>query len=88
MVVAPSTTVDMDTPDGTAIPIETRDATEVLQLAGHPVAADGASAWNPVFDVTPAELIDAIVTEKGVVLDPTREKMLAIMVGNQISSPE
>jgi methylthioribose-1-phosphate isomerase len=82
MVVAPSTTVDMDTPDGAAIPIETRDASEVLQLAGHPVAAKGASAWNPVFDVTPAELIDAIVTEKGVVLNPTREKMLAMMVGN------
>jgi methylthioribose-1-phosphate isomerase len=79
MVVAPSTTVDMDTPDGAAIPIETRDASEVLQLAGHPVAAKGASAWNPVFDVTPAELIDAIVTEKGVVLNPTREKMTAMM---------
>ena len=79
MVVAPSTTVDMDTPDGTAIPIETRDASEVLQLAGHPVAADGASAWNPVFDVTPAELIDAIVTERGVVLNPDRKKMLAMM---------
>lgn len=82
MVVAPSTTVDMDTPDGAAIPIETRDASEVLQLAGHPVAADGAGAWNPVFDVTPAELIDAIVTEKGVVPNPTRKKMLAMMVGN------
>ena len=82
MVVAPSTTVDMATADGAAIPIETRDATEVLQLAGQPVAAKGAGAWNPVFDVTPADLIDAIVTERGVVLQPTREKMLAMMDPN------
>jgi methylthioribose-1-phosphate isomerase len=79
MVVAPSTTVDMDTADGTAIPIETRNATEILSLAGQSVAAKGAGAWNPVFDVTPAELIDAIVTERGVVLQPTREKMQAMM---------
>lgn len=80
MVVAPSTTVDMETANGAAIPIETRDPCEVLQLAGQPVAAKGAGAWNPVFDVTPAELIDAIVTERGVVLQPTRNKMQAMMV--------
>jgi len=79
MVVAPSTTVDMATADGAAIPIETRAATEVLSLAGQAVAAKGAGAWNPVFDVTPAELIDAIVTERGVVLQPTRDKMQAMM---------
>jgi methylthioribose-1-phosphate isomerase len=79
MVVAPSTTVDMATADGAAIPIETRAATEVLSLAGQVVAAKGAGAWNPVFDVTPAELIDAIVTERGVVLQPTRDKMQAMM---------
>jgi methylthioribose-1-phosphate isomerase len=82
MVVAPSTTVDMDTAEGTAIPIETRNATEVLSLAGQPVAAKGAGAWNPVFDVTPAELIDAIVTERGVVLQPTSKKMQAMMASN------
>ncbi len=79
MVVAPSTTVDMQCPDGAAIPIETREASEVLDLAGQPLAAAGAGAWNPVFDVTPAELIDAIVTERGVVLQPTRAKMQAMM---------
>jgi len=61
MVVAPSTTVDMDTVDGAAIPIETRDAAEVLSLAGQSMAAEGAGAWNPVFDVTPAELIDELI---------------------------
>jgi methylthioribose-1-phosphate isomerase len=79
MVVAPSTTVDMATANGAAIPIETRAASEVLSLAGQPVAAKGAGAWNPVFDVTPADLIDAIVTERGVVLQPTRDKMQAMM---------
>ena len=79
MVVAPSTTVDMQTVDGAAIPIETREPTEVLTLAGQTLAAAGAGAWNPVFDVTPAELIDAIVTERGVVLQPNHDKMQAMM---------
>ncbi len=80
MVVAPSSTVDLDTPHGTDIPIETRDPAEVLQLAGQPIAADGAGAWNPVFDVTPAELVDVIVTERGVVERPTATKMLEMMM--------
>ena len=79
MVVAPTSTIDMETPDGAGIPIEERDASEVLSLGGQPVAAEGAGAWNPAFDVTPAELIDAIVTEKGVVERPDRAKMTALM---------
>lgn len=78
MVVAPTSTIDMNTPDGGAIPIELRDEGELLQLAGQPVAAAGAHAWNPVFDVTPSELIDAIVTEKGVVISPTKAKIAAL----------
>ena len=81
MVVAPSSTVDMQTPDGAAIPIETRDPGEVLRCAGHPVAASGAGAWNPVFDVTPAELVDVIVTERGVAERPDATKMRAMMAG-------
>ncbi len=79
MVVAPTSTVDMSIASGAEIPIETRPESEVLGLNGQPVAAAGASAWNPSFDVTPAELVDAIVTEKGVVLSPTPEKMAAMM---------
>jgi methylthioribose-1-phosphate isomerase len=79
MVVAPTSTIDMETPDGAGIPIEERDASEVLSLGGWPVAAEGAGAWNPAFDVTPAALIDAIVTEKGVVERPDRAKMTALM---------
>ena len=80
MVVAPTSTVDMNTPDGAAIPIETRAEAEVLNFGGTRTAPEGAQAWNPAFDITPAELIDAIVTEKGVVMNPTREKLSAMMV--------
>jgi len=79
MVVAPISTVDMATPDGAHIPIEQRAESEVLNFAGQRTAPEGARAWNPAFDVTPAELIDAIVTERGVVLSPTREKMATLM---------
>jgi methylthioribose-1-phosphate isomerase len=75
MVVAPSTTVDMATATGEDIEIELRDATELLSVAGNRTVIEGADAWNPVFDVTPAELIDAIVTERGVILEPNEEQM-------------
>lgn len=81
MVVAPTSTVDMKTPDGSAIPIETRAEAEVLSFGGTRTAPEGIQAWNPAFDITPAELIDAIVTEKGVVTNPTRDKMVAMMQG-------
>ncbi len=81
MVVAPTSTVDMAIQQGDDIPIEERDQNELLCVAGVRVAAEGANAWNPSFDVTPACLVDAIVTEKGVVLAPTKEKMLKMMQG-------
>ncbi len=81
MVVAPTSTIDMNTPNGDAIPIETRASDELLSLGDRRVAAPGAEAWNPVFDVTPAALVDAIVTEKGVVLAPDAAKMAALMSG-------
>ena len=77
MVVAPSSTVDMETEDGAAIEIEQRDPGELFGVGGSRTVADGIAAWNPVFDVTPGELIDAIVTERGVILCPTRDSMLA-----------
>jgi methylthioribose-1-phosphate isomerase len=81
MVVAPTSTVDMAIASGEQIPIEERPQEEVLTLAGTRIAPDAAHAWNPSFDVTPAELVDAIVTEKGVVEAPTAEKMAAMMAG-------
>ncbi len=81
MVVAPSSTIDMELASGDDIPIETRAAAEVLVCGGVSIAATGAEAWNPVFDVTPAQLIDAIVTERGVVEKPDAAKMAALMAG-------
>ncbi|MET0330398.1 MAG: S-methyl-5-thioribose-1-phosphate isomerase [Dyella sp.] len=81
MVVAPSSTVDMQTHAGDDIEIELRDAGELLSLAGRRTVVDGAQAWNPVFDVTPAELIDAIVTERGIIERPTRLAMQAMFGG-------
>ena len=75
MVVAPVSTCDPAMPSGQDIPIESRDSNEVLSLAGHRIAAQQATAWNPVFDITPAELVDAIVTEKAVITRPDRAKM-------------
>ncbi len=79
MVVAPASTVDMAISTGASIPIEAREPQEVLELGGQPVAAPGASAWNPAFDITPAALVDVIVTERGVVEQPDAEKMRAMM---------
>jgi methylthioribose-1-phosphate isomerase len=82
MVVAPTSTIDRRLTDGVHIPIEQRAAQEVLSLAGHRIAAHGAGAWNPVFDITPASLIDAIVTEKGVVMEPNLERMRAALMSS------
>ena len=78
MVVAPASTVDMNTPDGAAIEIELRDPAELFGIGGRRTVVEGAEAWNPVFDVTPADLIDALVTERGVIEHPDRAKMQAL----------
>ncbi|TWC38924.1 methylthioribose-1-phosphate isomerase [Pseudomonas sp. SJZ079] len=78
MVVAPSSTIDMALESGDDIPIEERDGRELLEVNGQRVAA-GVEAVNPVFDVTPADLIDFIVTEKGVVERPDAAKMARLM---------
>lgn len=78
MVVAPSSTVDMATGSGEEIEIELRDEAELLSTAGTRTVIEGAQAWNPVFDVAPAELIDAIVTERGVIERPNSIAMQAM----------
>ncbi|ABA58751.1 translation initiation factor 2B subunit I family (IF-2BI) [Nitrosococcus oceani ATCC 19707] len=78
MVVAPTSTIDWNLSDGTRIPIEQRPPEEVLTLGGKAIATVGAEAYNPAFDVIPAHLIDAIVTERGVVRQPTHERMKAL----------
>jgi len=78
MVVAPASTIDMATPDGSAIEIELRSPDEMLSFGGKPTVVEGAGAWNPVFDVTPHTLIDVIVTERGVVEKPDAARMAAL----------
>lgn len=82
MVVAPSTTVDLATPSGEAIAIELRNPDELLGYAGQRTVAEGAQAWNPVFDVTPHDLIDVLVTERGVITRPDAAA-LGAMFGHQ-----
>jgi len=78
MVVAPSSTVDMATASGVDIEIELRSPDELFAYGGQRTVVEGARAWNPVFDVTPATLIDAIVTERGVVERPDAVSMAAV----------
>ncbi|MFF5044840.1 S-methyl-5-thioribose-1-phosphate isomerase [Streptomyces nigra] len=93
IVVAPLTTVDPATPDGASIEVEQRAGSEVTELAvpqasavgggpgtGIPVAPLGTQAYNPAFDVTPPELVTAIVTEGGVVSPVTAEALAALCV--------
>jgi methylthioribose-1-phosphate isomerase len=65
-VAAPTSTIDPATPNGTRIPIEERAADEVAGWRGHVAAPAEARVWNPAFDVTPAELVTAIITDRGV----------------------
>jgi methylthioribose-1-phosphate isomerase len=70
-VAAPTSTIDFDTPDGTEIVVEERDATEVLEPAGVRVTPLGAKGYNPAFDVTPADLVHGYVTERGILTHPS-----------------
>jgi methylthioribose-1-phosphate isomerase len=75
VVAAPTSTVDLATPSGGEIPIEERDPLEVTEPRGMRIAPDGVEALNPAFDVTPAALVAAIVTERGVARPPFGESL-------------
>jgi len=75
MVVAPSGTFDLNMARGSDIPIETRPDMELTHFRGEAIAPEGHRAFNPVFDVTPANLIDAIVCEEGVMTAPYSESI-------------
>ena len=77
-VAAPWSTVDLACADGEAIPIEQRDAGEVLSLGGTRIAPQGIRVDNPAFDVTPARLIRAIFTERGEVRPPSESALTAL----------
>jgi methylthioribose-1-phosphate isomerase len=77
--VAPSSTIDLATPSGAHIPIEERNAAEVTTCGGTRVAPDGIAVANPAFDVTPARLVTAVVTEQGVVRPPFEEHLTRVV---------
>lgn len=79
MVVAPSGTFDLDCPDGNAIPIEERGPEEVVRVGERVLAAPGVSVFNPVFDVTPARLIRALVCERGAITPPSRASIAELL---------
>ena len=79
MVVAPSTTFDLKTATGNDIPIEDRPQNEVTHLQGLSIAPENCQAINPSFDMTPNELIDAIVCEKGILTAPYKERITTIL---------
>jgi methylthioribose-1-phosphate isomerase len=70
VIAGPTSSIDGALPDGDAIEIEERGAEEVVALGGAPVAPTGTAVRNPAFDVTPAELVSALVTERGVAASP------------------
>ena len=78
-VAAPLSTFDPKIPDGSRIPIEERPAEEVTGFRGTRWAPEGVSVRNPAFDVTPAELVTGIVTEKGIASPPYRESIAALL---------
>jgi methylthioribose-1-phosphate isomerase len=82
-VCAPLSSVDLGTPDGEEIPIEERPGQEVLELAGVRIAPPMTTARNPAFDVTPASLISAIVTEEGVLRAPFGPALAAAMAARE-----
>jgi len=69
-VAAPLSTVDLSVSSGDFIPVEKRDPSEVTTIAGKCLGPEGVEAFNPAFDITPAEYVDAIITEKGVLRPP------------------
>lgn len=77
-VAAPFSTIDLDTPDGSKIPIEQRNVREVTHIAGRQMVPDGVQVENPAFDVTPSKYVVAIITERGVARAPYRDSLRSL----------
>jgi methylthioribose-1-phosphate isomerase len=78
-VAAPSSTFDLAIASGEEIPIEERGSDEITRGFGHQTAPDGAKAYCPAFDVTPAELLAGIITERGIIEKPNRDRIAAVV---------
>jgi methylthioribose-1-phosphate isomerase len=79
-VAAPLSTIDLATVDGSAIPIEQRNAREMTHVGAIPLTPEGATVWNPAFDVTPNELVAGIITERGIARAPYGASLAALFV--------
>jgi len=86
-VAAPLSTIDLATSDGDHIPIEQRNAREMTHLGAAQLTPDGASVWNPAFDVTPNELVTGIITERGIARAPYAVS-LRTLFENAVARPE
>jgi len=82
-VAAPLSTIDVSLRTGRPIPIEERNEAEVTHFNGVPCAPEGSAAYNPAFDVTPAKLITAIITEKGILKKPFRDAIARLRPGGR-----
>jgi methylthioribose-1-phosphate isomerase len=85
-VAAPISTLDLTLKTGAAIPIEERDPREVTHIKEHQLAPDGVGVQNPAFDVTPNELIAAIITDRGVARAPYVESLQGLMATSAVGS--
>ncbi len=83
-VAAPISTFDMSLPDGSAIPIEQRDPEEITHGFGRRTAPEGVGVYNPAFDVTPAELIEALICERGIIRPVTPEQISRTVLGEPL----
>jgi len=79
-VAAPSSSIDLKTPNGSMIPIEERNPDEVTHCGGRRIAPEGVKVYNPAFDVTDASLVTAIITEKGVIRPPYEENLKKVFM--------
>jgi methylthioribose-1-phosphate isomerase len=74
-VAAPVSTIDFNITSGDEIPIEERDSEEVTHIYGHRIAPEGVCVFNPAFDITPSHLINAIITEYGILHAPYEDSI-------------
>ncbi len=80
-VAAPLSSIDLACPSGADIPIEERSASEITHLGGRRITPKGVKVFNPAFDVTPAELVTAIITERGIAYPPYTQSLAALKRG-------
>ena len=85
-VAAPLSTIDLDTPDGSRIPIEERNPREVTHVGPNRLTPEGARIRNPAFDVTPAKFVTAIITERGIARAPYQESLAALVSSRRLAA--